>query len=86
MASNFAALDNNASAIAVLEFFQMLLFTFFGAHRQGAQFALKKGNKLRKLIPGCEYDHSAILSIQKVKLTSSSVFWILPSQLLFQLL
>lgn len=53
VAMNFAALDKNASAIAVLEFFQMFVFTFFGEHRKGAEFALKKGDKLSKLLPGC---------------------------------
>jgi hypothetical protein len=55
VASNFAALDKNASAVALLEFFQMFVFTFFGDHKQGADFAMRKGDKLRKLIPGCEY-------------------------------
>lgn len=53
VASNFAALDTNASAVAILEFFQLFIFTFFGDHQQGADLALRKGDKLRKLIPGC---------------------------------
>lgn len=47
----------NANGVALLEFFQMFVYTFFGDHEKGAELALRKGDNLQKMIPGCKYSH-----------------------------
>jgi hypothetical protein len=54
-ARTFAENMQNSNCIATLEFFQMFVYTFFGDHNKGAELAIKKGDRLHKMIPGCEY-------------------------------
>lgn len=55
VAYTFAENMQNTNGIALLEFFQLFAYTFFGDHEKAAELAIKKGDSLSEMIPGCEY-------------------------------
>ncbi|KAG7341774.1 PAS sensor protein [Nitzschia inconspicua] len=52
VAYTFAESMQNTNGVALLEFFQLFVYTFFGDHEKGAELALKKGDSLQAMIPG----------------------------------
>jgi hypothetical protein len=56
IARTFAENMRDFNGIAMMEFFQLFVYTFFGDLEKGAELAVKKGDNLQKLIPGCKYN------------------------------